>query len=178
MVNSLYALSDFILRIPPEMRPEATDKRVGFLHPFTGSLETEGSHVKVLLRDFDLEGLERQRTMLAEMRDATLKKYPEVKIDLDIKEKYRNMKLELYKFPLVIEYAMEAARRAGVQAELIPVRGGTDGAVLTYRGLPCPNLFTGGQNFHGKLEWVSVKGMESTVKTLLNLVQIWTEKSL
>jgi tripeptide aminopeptidase len=178
MVNSLYALADFILRIPPEMRPEATEKRVGFLHPFTGSLETEESHVKVLLRDFDLSGLERQRKILAGMRDSTRLKYPDVKIDLDIKEKYRNMKLELDKFPLVTEYALQAARRAGVQAELIPVRGGTDGAVLTYRGLPCPNLFTGGQNFHGKLEWVSVKGMESTVATLLNLIQIWTEKSM
>jgi len=178
MVNSLYALSDFILRIPPDMRPETTEKRIGFLHPFTGSLETEESRVKVLLRDFDLSGLERQRTILAEMRDATLKKFPDVKIDLEFKEKYRNMKLELDKHPFVTEYAFEAARRAGVQPELIPVRGGTDGAVLTYKGLPCPNLFTGGQNFHGKLEWVSVKGMESTVTMLLKLVQVWTEKSM
>ncbi len=178
MVNSLYAMSDFLLRFPIDMRPETTEKRVGFLHPFTGTLETEESRVKILLRDFDLSGLERQRKILGDMKTATLAKYPEVKIDLDIKEKYRNMKLELDKFPQVTEYAFEASRRAGVTPELIAVRGGTDGAVLTYKGLPCPNLYTGGQNFHGKLEWVSVRGMEATVTTIVNLLQIWTEKNL
>lgn len=177
MVNSLYAISDLILRFPPDMRPETTEKRVGFLHPFTGTLETEESKIKVLLRDFDLPGLEKQRRILAGMCDSTRAKYPDVKIDLDIKEKYRNMKLELDKVPFVTEYAFEAAKRAGVSAELIPVRGGTDGAVLTYKGLPCPNLFTGGQNFHGKLEWISVRGMELTVTTIINLVQIWVEKN-
>ncbi len=177
MVNSLYAISDFMLRFPPEMRPETTEKRVGFLHPFTGTLETEESKVKVLLRDFELSGLEKQRKILSDMRDATQEKYPDVRIDLDIKEKYRNMKLELDRVPFVTEYAVEAARRAGIKPELIPVRGGTDGSRLTYMGLPCPNIFTGGENFHGKLEWIPVRGMELAVKTILNLVQIWMEKN-
>lgn len=177
MVNSLYAISDFILRFPAGMRPETTEKRIGFLHPFTGSLETEQSKVKVLLRDFDLLGLERQRKILADMRDSTMGIYPDVKITLTIKEKYRNMRLELDKVPFVTEYAIEAAKRAGVKAELIPVRGGTDGSRLTFMGLPCPNIFTGGENFHGKMEWISVRGMELSVKTILNLIQIWAEKN-
>lgn len=177
MVNSLYALSDFISRFPDDMKPETTEKRIGFLHPYTGTLETEESKVKVLMRDFELNGLEKQKQILYSMREATLMKFPDVKIDITIKEDYRNMRLELDKVPFVTDYAIEACKRAGVKAELIPVRGGTDGSRLTYMGLPCPNIFTGGENFHGKLEWIPVRGMDKAVQTILNLVQLWVEKN-
>ena len=111
------------------------------------------------------------------MRDETLKKFPDVKIDIKIKEEYRNMRLVLDKYPQVTEYAMEACRRAGVEPKFKPIRGGTDGARLTSMGMPTPNIFTGGENFHGKLEWIPVKGMEKAVETVLNLIQIWVEKS-
>lgn len=177
MVNSVYAMSDFILRLPSDMRPETTEKQEGFLHPYAGALDVETSTLKILLRDFELSGLARQKKILDEIREATLKKYPEVKIDLDVKPSYRNMKLVLDSIPFVTEYAMEAAKRAGVKPDLTPSRGGTDGSDLTFMGLPCPNIFTGGENFHGKLEWIPVKGMEETVKTLVELVKIWSEKS-
>ena len=178
MVNSLYAMADFISRFPDGMKPETTEKREGFLHPYDGRLETEQSRIKVLLRDFDVGGLEKQEQILYRMRDETLKKFPGVKIDVKIDENYRNMRLILEKYPQVTEYAMEAARRAGVTPFLKPIRGGTDGSVLTYKGLPTPNVFTGGENYHGKLEWASVRGMEKAVDTILNLVQIWVEKSI
>lgn len=177
MINSLYALADFISRFPDDMKPETTEKRVGFLHPYTGSLETEESKVKVLLRDFDTTGLERQRLILHKMRDETNARFPNVKIDIAIKEAYRNMRIVLEKYPFVTDYAIEACKRADVKPELIPVRGGTDGSRLTYMGLPCPNIFTGGENYHGKLEWIPVRGMEKAVKTIINLIQIWTEKN-
>ncbi len=177
MVNSLYAMSYLMLQFPDDMKPETTEKRVGFLHPYSGTLETEESKVKVLLRDFDLSGLEKQRQIVYKLRDETLKKFPDVTIDVEIKESYRNMKIELDKVPFVTDYALEACKRAGVKAELFPVRGGTDGSRLTYMGLPCPNIFTGGENYHGKLEWIPVRGMEKAVETILNLVQIWVEKS-
>lgn len=177
MVNSLYALADFVARFPDDMKPETTEKRVGFLHPYTGTLETEESKVKVLLRDFDTTGLEKQHQILVRMRDETLKKFPDVKIDIEIKESYRNMRIALDKVPFVTEYAIEACKRAGLKPELNPVRGGTDGSQLTYMGLPCPNIFTGGENYHGKLEWIPVRGMEKAVKTIINLIQIWTEKN-
>ncbi|MBI4548619.1 MAG: peptidase T [Ignavibacteriae bacterium] len=177
MVNSLYAMAYFVSLFPDDIKPETTEKRIGFLHPYSGTLETEESKVKVLLRDFDLSGLEKQRIILYAMRDSTLKKFPDVKIDIDIKETYRNMRLELDKVQFVTDYAIEACKRAGIKPELKPVRGGTDGSRLTYMGLPCPNVFTGGENYHGKLEWIPLRGMEKAVETILNLIQIWVEKS-
>ena len=87
------------------------------------------------------------------------------------------MKETLKNYPQLTDYAIEAARRAGIKAELRPIRGGTDGSNLTAHGLPTPNLFTGGHNFHGKLEWNSRRGLEKSTETLVNLVQIWAEKS-
>jgi hypothetical protein len=118
-----------------------------------------------------------QETLLREMVKQTQQKYPEVKISIDVKENYKNMKEILRGYPQLTEVAMEAARRAGLEPHLKPIRGGTDGATLTVQGLPCPNLFTGGQNFHGKLEFNSRKGLEKTSETLVNLVQIFAEKT-
>jgi tripeptide aminopeptidase len=176
MVNALYAMADLLGRFPDDMKPETTEKRVGFLHPYSGSLEVEESRIKVLLRDFDIEGLARKRAILEEMRDATLRKFPGVKIEVTVKETYRNMRLELDKTPQVTAAALEACKRAGVKAVFKPIRGGTDGARLTYMGLPCPNIFTGGESFHGKLEWIPVRGMEQAVETLVNLIAIWSER--
>ncbi|HTK81298.1 MAG TPA: peptidase T [Bacteroidota bacterium] len=177
MNNSLYPMAYFLSLFPPNMKPETTEKRVGFLHPYSGTVEVEESKLKVLLRDFDIQGLEKQRKILSDMKAKTLKKFPKAVIDIDIKETYRNMKLELDKVPFVTDYAIEACKRAGVKVDFKPVRGGTDGSQLTYNGLPCPNIFTGGENFHGKLEWIPVQGMEKGVKTILSLIQIWVEKN-
>jgi len=100
-----------------------------------------------------------------------------VKITIDVKENYKNMKEVLKNYPELTNNAMEEARRAGLKPFLKPIRGGTDGSNLTFRGLPTPNLFTGGANFHGKLEFNSRRGLEKTTETLLNLVQIFAEKS-
>ncbi len=178
MVNSVYAMGDFISRFPEDMRPETTEKRVGFLHPNEGKINVEQSSLKVLIRDFELAGLEKKEKIVRAMAAETEKNFPGVRIDMMIREEYRNMRLELDKYPEVTESAMEACRRAGVEPKLVPVRGGTDGAQLTFMGLPTPNIFTGGQNFHGKLEWIPVRAMEKTVEAILQLVQIWVEKSL
>jgi tripeptide aminopeptidase len=100
-----------------------------------------------------------------------------VKIGIEVKENYKNMKEVLKKFPQLTANAIEAARRAGLKPHIRPIRGGTDGASLTFQDLPCPNLFTGGQNFHGKLEFNSRKGLEKTTETLLHLAQIFAEQS-
>src|SRR4026209_731648 len=107
----------------------------------------------------------------------TAAKFPEVKISHDVKEKYKNMKEVLKNNPELTNNTMEAAKRAGLKPFLKPIRGGTDGSRLTFQGLPTPNLFTGGGNFHGKLEYNSRRGLEKSTETLLNLVQIFAEKS-
>ena len=177
MINSMYAAADFLLQLPDSLKPEATEGREGFLHPDHGTLGVEESTIKLILRDFDLSGLERQHDVLSAVRDSTLGHFPGVTIDLSFRKDYRNMKTVLDSVPFVTEYALEACKRAGIIPEIVPIRGGTDGSDLTFMGLPCPNIFTGGENFHSKLEWIPVDGMEKAVKVLLNLVQVWAEKS-
>ena len=177
MVNSMYAAADFLLQLPDSMKPESTEGRQGFLHPDHGTLGVEESTIKLILRDFDVSGLERQHAVLAAVRDSTLAHFPGVSIDLTFRKDYRNMKTVLDSVPFVTQYALEACRRAGLNPEIVPIRGGTDGSDLTFMGLPCPNIFTGGENFHSKLEWIPVQGMEKAVDVLLNLVQIWVEKN-
>ena len=176
MVNAMYALADYLSRFPQDMLPETTEDRVGFVHPYTGVADVEESSLKILLRDFDLSGLDDKEKLLREMVRLTQQKFPEVKIAIEVKENYKNMKEVLKNYPQLTENAMEAARRAGLTPKIKPIRGGTDGSRLTFNGLPCPNLFTGGQNFHGKLEFNSRRGLEKSTETLLNLVQIFAEK--
>jgi tripeptide aminopeptidase len=177
MINAMYALGDYLSRFPKDMLPETTEDRVGFVHPYAGTVDVETSNVKVLLRDFDISGLDAKEKMLRDLVAQTAAKFPQVKITIDVKENYKNMKEVLKNFPELTKNAMEAAQRAGLKPFLKPIRGGTDGARLTFRNLPTPNLFTGGGNFHGKLEFNSKRGLEKSTETLIHLVQIFAEKS-
>ena len=179
MINSMYAAGDFLANFPTNApdRPETTEGRVGFVHPYSSSMTEETSTIKILVRDFDLSGVAAKEELLKQIVAKTQAKYPNVKIDYDSKLGYLNMKEVLKNYPQLTDYAIEASKRAGVTPEIRPIRGGTDGSNLTARGLPTPNLFTGGHNFHGKLEFNSRRGLEKSTDTLVNLVQIWAEKS-
>src|ERR1700752_323187 len=177
MINAMYAIADYLNRFPHDMLPETTEGRVGFVHPYAGVIGVETSNLKILLRDFDVSGLDTKEKLLRDMVAQTAAKFPEVKITIDVKENYKNMKEVLKNNPEMTANAMEAARRAGLKPFLKPIRGGTDGSRLTFQGLPTPNLFTGGGNFHGKLEFNSRKGLEKSTETLVHLVQIFAEKS-
>ncbi len=177
MVNAMYALADYLARVPHDILPETTEGRVGFIHPYSGTADVETSTLKILLRDFDLSGLEAKEKLLRDMVVQTQAKFPDVKISIDVKENYKNMKEVLKNYPELTANAMEAARRTGLEPFLKPIRGGTDGARLTFEGLPTPNLFTGGHNFHGKLEFNSVRGLEKSTEALVHLVQIFAEKA-
>lgn len=176
MVNSIHAFADFLTRLPNDILPETTEGRIGFLHPYSGVADVEESSVKILLRDFDLGGLETKEALLRALAAETERRCPGVRVKVEVKENYRNMKEILKQHPELTEYALEAARRAGVEPFIRPVRGGTDGSKLTFRGLPCPNLFTGGHNFHGKLEFNSRRGLEKTTETLMELVKLFAER--
>jgi tripeptide aminopeptidase len=177
MVNAMYALADYLGRFPHDMLPETTEGRVGFVHPYIGTADVETSTVKILLRDFDVSGLDAKEKLLRDMVAQTQAKFLEVKVSIDVKENYKNMKEVLKNHPELTANAMEAARRAGLKPFLKPIRGGTDGSRLTFEGLPTPNLFTGGHNFHGKLEFNSLRGLEKSTETLLHLVQLFAEKA-
>ncbi|MEE4311840.1 MAG: peptidase T [candidate division KSB1 bacterium] len=176
MVNAIKILSEIISRLPKgRLSPETTHKRQGYVHPNSMEGGVETASAKFLIRDFTVEGLEQHEATLKEICEKVMSKYPKAKYDFDVKESYRNMRYELDKVPEVIDNAMEAIRRSGMKPNLGIIRGGTDGAMLSYRGLPTPNIFTGGHNFHSKLEWISVQDMKKAVEVIINLAAIWAE---
>jgi tripeptide aminopeptidase len=172
MVNAIDALADFVTRFPPDQRPETTDGRDGFMHPLSGTLDVGVASLTIWLRDFERQGLDAQEQTLRAMIEATRAGFPRVTIDLAVEDRYANMYEVLRHHPSLIDNAAEATRRAGLRPVIKPVRGGTDGASLTFRGLPTPHLFTGGHNAHGMLEFNSRGGLEKTTETLVHLVQL------
>ncbi len=176
MVNSLRALADIIIRTPKDMAPETTEGYEPYIHPHFAHGEEAQSTIKFLLRDFKTEGLKKQEDILQKIIAEVQPLHPKAKIELKITEQYRNMHEGLKNHPLVTECLWEATQRAGLDPKWVPIRGGTDGSRLTENGLPTPNIFTGGKNYHSTTEWLSVEGMMKSVETTLNLLQIWIEK--
>ncbi len=177
LVNGIRIVADIIKLLESEPAPETTEKREGYLHPYVIQGGVEEVTLKLLIRDFDMEGVEEKSKRLKAIQKEVADKYPKAKVDLEINESYKNMRYKLDEEPRVIEYALEAVKRTGIEPKLQLIRGGTDGAKLSFQGLLTPNIFTGGQNFHSKLEWVPVQWMEKAVETLIQLMQIWVEKA-
>jgi tripeptide aminopeptidase len=177
MVNSIRVIGEIISRMPKDIAPETTEGYEPYMHPYVLEGGVGQSSLKVLFRDFKTEGLtdlaNRLKKIIAEVQPL----FPKAKIDLAVNEQYRNMRDGLEKDPRGLEALWEAARRAGFEPEWVPIRGGTDGSKLTAMGLPTPNIFTGGQNYHSKTEWASLYGMEKAVETVVHLAQLWVEKS-
>ena len=158
------------------MLAETTSGRDGFVYPYRIEGGIDRVKLTALLRDFTLEGLKAKEEMLEKIRQAVMATFPGLQIRLEIAEQYRNMKHELDKFPQVLGNAMTAARRIGLEPQLKSIRGGTDGANMTLRGVPTPNIFSGGGNYHSRLEYVSVNEMEQSAHLAIELVKIWAEK--
>ena len=163
--------------MPKHIAPETTEGYEPYIHPHYLQGEEEKSTLKILLRDFRTAGLADLKKRIEEIIEDVQQLHPKAQINLEIIESYRNMREGLEKDPRVLDGLWEAAKRAGLEPSWVPIRGGTDGSRLTAAGLPTPNIFTGGKNFHSKTEWVSLSGMESAVNTLIQLAQVWVEKS-
>jgi len=176
LVNSLKLASEFLEKLPKNTdSPETTERAEGYVHPNRIQGGIEETVVKFTIRDFELEGLKKRENSLRALAEETARNHPQSGLNFEVKESYRNMKYVLDKYPKVVEKAMRASRMAGLQPKLHSVRGGTDGATLCYMGLPTPNLGTGMQNPHSKLEWVSVQDMRKAVEVAVNLVKVWAE---
>ena len=178
MENALKIASEFISRLPKDtLCPESTSGREGFVHPtaLNGSLET--AVVSFIIRDFSEEGLAQHEAFLANLLDEVLEGYPHSIARFEVNPQYRNMKQVLDQHPQVVEYAVEAIRRAGVTPLRTIIRGGTDGSRLSFMGLPCPNIFAGEHAFHSRQEWVSVQDMEKAAETLVHLAMVWEENT-
>lgn len=174
MVNATRILTEIVGMIPPTISPEMTEGSIGYLHPHHINGSVEEATLKVLIRDFSMEGMGEKVNILENIAELQRARYPRADIDLDIKESYRNMKFKLDDEPRAVEFAIKAVKNAGIEPIQRKIRGGTDGAMLSYKGLPTPNIFAGGMNFHSKREYVPVESMEAAVKVILELVKLYS----
>ena len=176
MVNAIKLAARFIDRLPPDrLSPETTAGREGFVHPNVMQAAVDRTTVKLIVRDFYTAGLAQKASWLRALAEEVVAAVPGAAVDIHIEEQYRNMREVLDRHPLVVERAREAIRRIGLQVRERAIRGGTDGCRLSFMGLPTPNLFAGEQNFHSRLEWVSVQDMEKAVEVIVALAQVWAE---
>jgi tripeptide aminopeptidase len=177
MVNALRGLADVIVRLPRDLSPERTEGHEGFIHPHGAGGDEARATVKLLLRDFDEAGLKAKRKILAAIVAEVRALHPKARIELEVRETYRNMRDVLARVPDVTGTLEEAARLAGARPRWVPIRGGTDGSRLSAMGLPTPNVFAGGHNFHGPTEWLSVDGLEKSLETVTHLLGRWVARA-
>lgn len=173
MVNALRAAAWLIHRLPEGHLPETTEGRESFLHPYAIQGEVGKVTVQALVRAFTREELRQREEDLLRIAKETESAFPGCSVEVRFEESYRNMKEILDRHPAVVEKAVEAVRLSGLEPVLGAIRGGTDGAHLCFLGLPTPNVFAGGVNFHGVTEWVSLRWMAKAVETFLHLTRLW-----
>lgn len=174
MVNAVRLAGMFLDRLPQRtLSPETTAGREGFLHPLTVDGGVGEVKLNFILRDFDTAQLAVQAEMLREVGRQVEREFPAARVRVEARKQYRNMRDGIAKEPRAVEYAAQAVRRAGMEPTFRAIRGGTDGALLTEKGLPTPNLSTGEHNPHSPLEWTCLEEMEAAVRVALELVQVW-----
>jgi tripeptide aminopeptidase len=178
MEHAIKIAAAIVDRLPKDScSPETTEGSQGFLHPIAISGALEQATVSFIVRDFTDEGLAEKEVLLEDIVKSVMKDYPHSTYRMEVKQQYRNMKQVIDRHPEMIDYAMEAIRRAGLKPVKTSIRGGTDGSRLSFMGLPCPNIFAGEHAFHSRLEWVSVRDMEKAVQTIVHLAMIWEERA-
>jgi tripeptide aminopeptidase len=177
MLNAIKAAATFLHLLPRDtLSPETTDDYEGFVHPYSMQPAVDRTVVRLLLRDFDTPALQEKALLIERLAAEAAAEWPGIRVDTTVQEQYRNMKEVLDRHPQVVEHAREAMRRVGVAVRERPIRGGTDGSRLSFLGLPTPNIFAGEQNFHSRLEWVSVQDMELAVAVIVALAQVWHDR--
>lgn len=178
MVNSIKVSGAFLDSLPKgTLSPETTEGREGYVHCITINGNEEMTTLKFIIRDFEAKKLYEYEELLKRLATEATKKFPGSRVEFEVVEQYRNMKEVLDKYPFVTEYAIDAMKRVGLDVIKHYIRGGTDGAKLCFMGVPCPNIFTGTYNYHSQLEWITIQDMEAAVRTIVELVKVWEEKS-
>jgi len=176
LVNAQKVAAYFLASLPQlDWSPECTKDRTGFIHPVQMHGTAEICQVQFIVRDFETSTLATHEKQLENYAKAACEKFPGSSYQIQITEQYRNMREILDQFPQVMGNAAKAYQQAGIEPNIMAIRGGTDGSRLSFMGLPCPNIFTGEMGIHSKQEYVSVQDMEKAVEVCVNLVQIWAE---
>ncbi|MCP4217024.1 MAG: peptidase T [bacterium] len=175
LLNAIKIGAEIIEDFPKgRMSPETTEKREGYIHPHYFAGGAEKACIKVLIRDFEVEGLKDKEDYIRRICNKISERYPGAVIEFKAIESYRNMKEVLDRHPQVLEKALKAVEAAGVEPCQNIIRGGTDGARLSFMGLPCPNIFTGGSSFHARTEWIALEDMSKASEVLVHLMKLWT----
>jgi tripeptide aminopeptidase len=179
MESAIKIAAEIIDKLPKDrISPESTSLKEGFVHPVSIRGEVEFAEINLIIRDFDDDQLIIHEKEVSEIVNHVMKNYASAKVEMEVKQQYRNMKKIITQYPQVSEYALEAIKRAGIIPKPQSIRGGTDGSRLSFIGLPCPNIFAGEHAFHSKQEWISVQDMEAAVRTIINIACIWEEKAV
>jgi tripeptide aminopeptidase len=176
MLNSILIAIELNDLLPIAERPELTVDYEGFFHIIKLDGNVEAANMQYIIRDHDKQKFEKKKLLMTDACEFINKKYGRKVVILDLKDQYYNMKEKIEPVMHIVETARKAIELAGVKPDVIPIRGGTDGARLSFMGLPCPNIFAGGHNFHGKLEYVPFESMEKAVDVILNILKLYTDK--
>ncbi|HET8885465.1 MAG TPA: peptidase T [Salinimicrobium sp.] len=176
MVNSMYIATDFIQSLPRLETPEHTDEREGFFHltEIQGSVDETKLHY--IIRDHDREHFEARKEMMKDLVHEINSQYEKEVIFIEIKDQYFNMREKVEPVMHIVDIAEEAMKKLNIKPLIKPIRGGTDGSQLSFMGLPCPNIFAGGHNFHGRYEYVPVESMEKAVDVIVKIAELTSEK--
>ncbi|MBE0650500.1 MAG: peptidase T [Bacteroidales bacterium] len=176
MINSLLVANRFISVLPPEEVPERTKEYEGFFHLYQMKGNVENTELQYIIRDHDKALFEKKKALFLTAAKLVNDLYGQELITVDMKDQYYNMKEKVEPQMHIIHIAEEAMKKADVKLKIHAIRGGTDGAQLSYKGLPCPNIFTGGHNFHGRYEYVVLESMQKAMEVIVNIVTLTAEK--
>jgi tripeptide aminopeptidase len=177
MKNAIIMGSEFNDMLPVFERPEFTEHYEGFFHIIKFEGTVEESTLQYIIRDHDRKKFERRKVQIQEVADFINKKYGEGTITIEMKDQYYNMREKVEPEYHIVEIAEQAMKDLGIKPHIKPIRGGTDGSRLSYMGLPCPNIFAGGINFHGKYEFVPLESMEKATSVMLKIINLYYEKA-
>ncbi|MGM1047773.1 tripeptide aminopeptidase [Paenibacillus uliginis N3/975] len=177
MVNAAKIAMELHGRLPAEETPEKTEGYEGFYHLSSIQGDVEQTQLRYLIRDHDNNRFKERKSELARIVEELQKKYGDKRIELEIKDEYFNMREKIEPVMEVVDIARQALENLGIVPIIQPIRGGTDGSQLSYMGLPTPNIFTGGENYHGRFEYVSADNMVLAVKTIIEIVKLYEQRS-
>jgi tripeptide aminopeptidase len=175
MVNAIILATEFNALLPVEQRPEFTQHYEGFFHIIRFDGTVEEAMIQYIIRDHDSEKFELKKNLIEESVTYMNKKYGEGRFRVEMKDQYYNMRKQVEPHYHIVEKAVQAMEMAGVTPQIKPIRGGTDGARLSFMGLPCPNIFAGGHNFHGRYEYIPLESMVKATEVILNIVKLYSE---
>ena len=176
MVNSMYIATDYINSLPRLETPEHTQDRQGFFHLYSVTGEVDSTQLQYIIRDHDKEHFEARKEMMLKLADELNSQLGEPCVSVEIKDQYFNMREKIEPVMHIVDIAQKAMEQAGIKPLIKPIRGGTDGSQLSFKGLPCPNIFAGGHNFHGRFEYVPIESIQKAIEVIINIAQLVGEE--